>query len=111
MDKSLKRVRFCATKGKTKSVIEGPLEHSLDHGNTWEMRYVILNPDRILVYEKAGGHVQVKAGNERPEPLSVLTFTEEFYRKDGKGGNWAFQVSDFDTSYYFSAPDEQHQMF
>ena len=101
---------FVQQKENAKSVIEGPLEHSLDHGNTWEMRYVILNPDRILVYEKAGD-VQAKAGNERPKPLSVLTFTEEFYCSDGKGGNWAFQVSDFDTTYYFSAPDEQHQMF
>ena len=101
---------FVQQKENAKSVIEGPLEHSLDHGNTWEMRYVILNPDRILVYEKAGD-AQAKAGNERPKPLSVLTFTEEFSTAVMVKVETGLFISDFDTTYYFSAPDEQHQMF
>ena len=102
---------FVQQKGKCESVIEGPLEHSLDHGKTWTMCYVVLNPDRILVYDKLSQEQQKQNNNQRGEPISVLTFTDEFYCSDGTGGQWAFQISDFDITYYFNAPDAEHQMF
>ena len=102
---------FVQQKANAKSVIEGPLEHSLDHGKTWTMCYVVLNPDRILVYDKLSQEQQKQNNNQRGEPISVLTFTDEFYCSDGTGGQWAFQISDFDITYYFNAPDAEHQMF
>ena len=42
---------FAQQKANAKSIIEGVLEHSQDHGKSWAEQHVALFPDRILVYE------------------------------------------------------------
>ena len=96
---------FAQQKANAKSILEGNLEHSQDHGKSWEEQYVVLFPDRILVYE--GG----KDDKDKAHEVHVLVFTADFYVGDAPGGQFAFQVSDFNVSYYFGTKDEQSRFF
>ena len=103
-----------------KSVIQGNLEHSRDHGRTWTHRYVMLLTEELVIFD-------CEESSRSADPLSSalqrLRFTDDFFTADAgslssSGGStgskhpYAFQVCDLgETSYYLAAPDAQHKMF
>jgi len=94
---------FAQQKLNAKCILEGLLQHSKDYGKSWTDHFVVVFPDRILAYEGTSTNTATE--------VSVLVFTPEFYVSDAPGSQWGFQVSDFETSYYFGAQDEQTRFF
>ena len=94
---------FAQQKLNAKCILEGLLQHSKDNGKSWTEHFVVVFPDRILAYEGTS--------TETATEVSVLVFTPEFYVSDAPGSQWGFQISDFETSYYFGAQDEKTRFF